>query len=95
LDYLTEPSQIFHDFLAVIFKDQRGYAKIMQREYNLAEEDGGGTLITADNWAELIKPGMKISLSMILRKSSAPERACPRCNNQCTGPELVGRRLRW
>jgi hypothetical protein len=43
--------------------------------YNIAEEDGEGTLITVDNWVEFIKPGMKISMSMILRKSSAPELA--------------------
>jgi hypothetical protein len=87
--------QIFHGFLELIFKNQRGHAKIVQREYNLAEEDGEGALITVDKWAELIKPGSKISMSMILRKSSAPERVCPRCNGQCTGPELTGRRLRW
>jgi hypothetical protein len=43
--------------------------------YNIAEEDGEGTLITVDNWVEFIKPGMKSSMSMILRKSSAPELA--------------------
>jgi hypothetical protein len=86
---------MFHGFLELIFENQRGYAKIMQREYNIADEDGEGTLITEDDWAERIKPGMTISMSMILRKSSAPERACPRCNIQCIGPELAGRRLRW
>jgi hypothetical protein len=95
LVYFADFCLIFYGYLELIFKNQRSYAKIVQREYNLAEEDGEGALITVDKWAELIKPGMSISLSMILRRSSAPERACPRCNTQCSGPELAGRRLRW
>jgi hypothetical protein len=87
--------QIFHGYLELSFRNRPGYAKIVQREYNIAEEDGEGALITVDTWAQLIRPGMTLSLSMILRKSAAPERACPRCNIQCIGPELTGRRLRW
>jgi hypothetical protein len=67
----------------------------MQREYNLADKDSGGAVILEDQWTQLIKPGMSISLSMVPRKSSARERACPRCYNKRTGPELSGRRLRW
>jgi hypothetical protein len=62
LAFFADFCQIFHGFLKLIFKNQRGYTKIVQREYNLAEEDGEGALITVDKWAELIKPGTKISL---------------------------------
>jgi hypothetical protein len=95
LAHFADFCQIFHGYLELSFRNRPGYAKIMQREYNLAEEDGEGALITVDTWAQLIRPGMTLSLSMILRKSAAPERACPRCNIQCIGPELTGRRLRW
>jgi len=86
---------MFHSILEIIYKNQPGHDKILCQEYRLADEDSDGVLITRNNWTQLVKPGKSISLSMILKKSSARERACPRCNILCTGPLLFGQRLRW
>jgi len=68
----------------------------MRREYALTEESEEATLIEESNWRTLIRPGMKMSLHMILRASSGwNTNHCPKCNEATFGPSLPGKRVRW
>ncbi|KAF8244604.1 hypothetical protein K440DRAFT_609178 [Wilcoxina mikolae CBS 423.85] len=92
--YLASSFTVFHDILEIMHRNQPGHAKILQREYRLAEEDTNGALIGENNWFDTVKPGMSISLSMVLRRPYTNSRRCPRCSMICQGPELSGNRLR-
>ncbi|KAF8541991.1 hypothetical protein BDD12DRAFT_442090 [Trichophaea hybrida] len=92
--HLASSFTIFHDILEIMHRNQPGYTKILQHEYRLADEDSNGTPISVNNWTGIVRPGMSVSLSMVLRKPYTNSRRCPRCSMICQGPELSGNRLR-
>ena len=73
-----------------------GRRKIMQREYTITDEDVDGPLIEESNWGKVIRPGMRISLNMILQATSwNNKQRCPKCNEPTLGHVLAGKRVRW
>ena len=59
-------------------------AACIQREtFEIADEDGGGRLMSKSNWNDLISPGKKLSMAMILKiyetERQDNAKLCPTC----------------
>lgn len=79
-----------------MYKGLPGYQKILRREYTIADEDSGGALIDTKKWASFIRPGMQLSLNVIVKvPSSWNIQYCPRCKTHSIGPPLRGTRTIW
>jgi hypothetical protein len=50
--------QVLHDLLNIIYRGIPGHRKILQREYNITDENSDGVLVEKSNWNSIIRPGM-------------------------------------
>ena len=54
----------------------------MRKEYTVTDEDVDGPVINDENWSAFVKPGMNISLNMVLKVGASWDvRKCPRCTS--------------
>lgn len=68
--------------------------------YKIRDETAGrGGILTAKEWNNRIKPGMTVSMAMVLRKqvlANKTEHNCPACNSPYTGPKSNDlERVQW
>lgn len=88
----------FEDFLKYSFKESAGSCWVEAGRYEIVDESGGGVL-TSKDWKKNIKPGMRLSMAMVLRKEKAFDTVghnCPSCNQEYQGPKTQDlQRVQW
>ena len=68
----------------------------MRKEYALTEENEEPTLIEEKNWETRIRPGMRVSLNMVVPVSLGwRTNHCPKCDETTFGHSLPGKRIKW
>lgn len=66
-------------------------------KYNITDETDG-TILTAAEWKARIKPGMKLSMAMVLEKQAFNKRehSCPACDLEYIGAKTGDlARVKW
>lgn len=67
--------------LRVTFRQSAGRSWVDAGQYELMDERTGGVL-TAEEWTSSVKPGMLLSMAMVIRirgSSEAEKQRCPSC----------------
>lgn len=90
--------QGFVDFLAFSFKNSVGKSWVEAGRFKITDE-GGGNILSEKEWKDSIKPGMTLSMAMVLRKRDDPdttEHNCPACEMTYTGEKTKDlERVKW
>lgn len=88
--------QRFEEFLAFSFRGSVGSSWVKAGRYRITDEAAGEPL-KAHEWKDKIKPGMVLSMTMVLRKPRAgPHHRCPSCEMEYVGaPTTELKRVRW
>lgn len=68
---------VFETSLRCTFADTPGMKKVLDGHFVLTTAAPARTL-TASNWTQLVKPGLEIRMSIIIKTMSTAERQCPR-----------------
>lgn len=88
--------QDLHGILLIMYRNIYGHSKIQKNKYTLTDEDSDGILIEESNWMSAIRPGMQLSLNMVLPASSSQDfQNCPRCHEMTFGKFNQGQQRRW
>lgn len=89
-------SQTFRDVLLIMHRDAPGYERIQKGKYVVSNEDAKGTLIQREKWNEIVRPGMHIGLSFVLKHPGMREsQECLRCKSLQTTLSYRENRRRW
>lgn len=90
--------QRFQEFLAFSFRLSVGSSWVKDGRYTITDE-GAGDILIARAWKSRIKPGMVLSMAMVVRKPhgrSSPAHNCPACGMAHGGEETMDlKRVRW
>ena len=84
---LTSLKQAFIAVLKVRFKDV-GLRKIESGEFALEDSKSKRDLQLTKPWAVIVRPGQRISMSMIFRLEWNPRAGCPGCGEKNVGSDL-------
>lgn len=85
---------MFHDILKILYKETPGRLKILKNEYTITDEDSDGLVLDKNNWDVAVRPGMQISLNILLKAASSwRSGSCPRCKSHMV--EITGNSRRW
>lgn len=84
----------FEGLLKAEFRGIPGESKVLEGSYHLLDSMNHSQLIRKDDWAYKLKPGSKISMSMILkqirmRSGTCPRPSCSRRNPNITSADSV------
>lgn len=87
--------QRFEEFLTFSFRQSVGSAWVKAGRYKITDE-GAGDVLSAPEWKNRIKPGMVLSMAMVLRKRSSAAHNCPTCGMAQDGEGTRDlKRVRW
>src|SRR5438046_7057992 len=91
---------MLHDILKILYRHCPGRLEIMRKEYTITNDETNGVILDDDNWSALVKPGMQVSLNIILKAASTWDlRICPRCKSPILNVESsgdgIGAARRW
>lgn len=86
--------ETFEGLLKGDFKGVPGESKVLEGSYHLLNSANHSQLVCKDDWAYKLKPGSKISMSMILkqirmRSGTCPRPSCSRRNPNITSADSV------
>lgn len=89
----------FEHFLKSIFKDSVGGSWVDAGKYEIADE-AGGAILNMRKWSDSIKPGMTLSMAMILWKQQVSgnrlKHTCPSCHSPYNAVKRRDlERVRW
>jgi hypothetical protein len=77
-------------------RDTPGHEPIEKGKYVITDEDDKGNLIPKEKWNEIVRPGMHIGMSFVLKHTGVREsRECPRCKSLKTTLSYHEDRRRW
>ena len=75
--------QPFEAFLRVQFKDKPGESKVVNGRYHIIDLDNQGSIVEKEQWRRTIRPGSKLTMSMVMSLVKTILRRCPR--HDCLG----------
>ena len=80
----------------IMNRDAPGYDRIQKGRYVISNEDAKGALIQHDKWNEVVRPGIHIALSFLLKLPGGRHiQECPRCKSLKTTLSYQENRRRW
>jgi len=79
---------VFLPYLHKTFEQVPGLYNLTRRRYHLVNSRTG-TIIDPQMWTASVRPGSRLSMAMVIFKTSSTKRACPHCGGtqKWTGPD--------
>jgi len=92
--------QVFEQVLKIYCQNRPGKEWVKAGLYEILNESDRATTVTIENWDDTIVPGMKLSMSIVLKQqqksSDLAEEDCPSCGARFKGYEKFKlKRVRW
>ncbi|KAI5839119.1 hypothetical protein DFP73DRAFT_221937 [Morchella snyderi] len=98
-----EYCKTWEDFRSLVqmgFKESAGKSFVERGEYDIINEESGA-LLKMEEWGNIIKPGILLSMAIVIRKQMEKgknDHRCPGCQTRYTGSVGIGNeleRVKW